>query len=205
MAFDAAALHALCSSSSVAAKILDAHLAGELGDGERATVDETIEVTGASRRDTIDGLKAIGSTGAGEFKVGRKGHPTRLEWLVDIETLEDAVAGRIPVQRSPRIEVDEQPSLGLYDHVDDDSTAGDADIDDASEVVPIAAVTMRPEVRSAEVRSTAVRSERESNGHVDHVHRLRPDLEIHVSLPVDLSPREAEILGDWIRNLSFDR
>jgi hypothetical protein len=38
-----------------------------------------------------------------------------------------------------------------------------------------------------------------------HVHRLRPELAIEVLLPKDLTRREAEVLGDWLRDLSFER
>ena len=40
---------------------------------------------------------------------------------------------------------------------------------------------------------------------IRHVHRLRLDLAIEVLLPKDLTPSEAAVLGDWIRDLSFER
>jgi hypothetical protein len=40
---------------------------------------------------------------------------------------------------------------------------------------------------------------------IDHAFVLRPDCRVILTLPDNLTRREAEVLADWVRNLSFER
>jgi hypothetical protein len=40
---------------------------------------------------------------------------------------------------------------------------------------------------------------------IEHSYVLRPKLRVVVKLPEDLSAREAEVLGNWLREISFER
>lgn len=138
-----------------AAKKLFAALAEQTDQTDWITVDELIDALELGRRNAVDLLRALAEADAGEFRLGRKGHPSRLVWSTDPRQLVARVLAR-----------DTKPS----------------------EPEP----TIEP---ASEFRSASV----------DHVFVLRPELRIHLSLPSDLSSREAAALGDWVRNLSFER
>lgn len=131
--------------------------------GECVTVDELIENLELGRRNAIDLLRALEDAGAGEFRLGRKGHPSRLVWSTDAQALVDKVLGR---------------EVGPVD-----SSASESEPDPP------------PPTRPRSIPASAI----------DHAFMLRPDLRIGLSLPVDLSAREAAVLGEWVRNLSFER
>ncbi|NVB37196.1 hypothetical protein G6O69_37455 [Pseudenhygromyxa sp. WMMC2535] len=81
----------LLSSKPAVAKLFDAMREGDLAAEPRTTVDAVAALEGVSRREAVDALRALEGAGVGEFKVGRKGHPSRLEWTVDPEALAEGV------------------------------------------------------------------------------------------------------------------
>ncbi|WP_157596209.1 hypothetical protein [Plesiocystis pacifica] len=196
---------------------------GTLEPGEHTTVDELAQLEGVSRRQAVDLLRSLAGIGVGEFKVGRKGHPSRLVWARDPKTLAELLAAGPPAS---------EPADALS--VDADGTSKAAADTDRGEVEPGVAtpVSASPLASSSEgarlrldrpagkggsstppssarsrarVRGSRPESESSQSPGIEHIHRLRRDLEIRVKLPADLSPREAEVLAAWIRDLSFER
>jgi hypothetical protein len=140
-----------------AAHKLFAMLAGRAELAQWISVDELIENLELGRRNAVDLLRDIANAGAGEFRLGRKGHPSRLVWSTDPRALVDRVLGREPELADDAADPTEsEPFDAAYDEI-------------------------------------------------EHVFMLRPQLRIALSLPIDLSGREATAIGDWVRNLSFDR
>ncbi len=153
---------------------------------ERITVDELIDELGLGRRNAIDLLRSLEEHGCGDFRVGRKGHPSRLEWCLDPRDLAerirdhrrvgaDGAAGEPPASASEGTESDGEASA-------DRAEQGQLDDEDSERHL-----------------------DRASQSMINHVFVLRPDLRVVLELPVDLSQREAEVLAEWARNLSFDR
>jgi hypothetical protein len=140
-------------------RLLDSILTAGADEG-RTTVDDLLADGEIPRKQAIILLRELESHGYGTFKVGRKGHPSRFEWIVDPEEhrklLDDEADERVPPEPAP---------------------------------TPL------------ELPSTPVFSAAE----VQHQYVLRPDYRVSLSLPENLTPREAEVLGDWVRNLSFER
>jgi hypothetical protein len=175
-------------------RFLDSILAAGAEDG-RTTVDDILADGEIPRRQAIILLRDLESLGYGAFKVGRKGHPSRFEWSIDPAELEavldgggeqdsdesDAEAGH----ESPELEAgaeDEESGRARVLFMQGNSAGNDA-ADAASGRAP----------------------RRLSRGDIDHAYVLRPDCRVSVSLPDNLTRREAEVLADWIRNLSFER
>jgi hypothetical protein len=46
---------------------------------------------------------------------------------------------------------------------------------------------------------------RQGDTEIAHQYVLRPDYRVSLNLPDNLTRREAEVLADWVRNLSFER
>ena len=132
----------------------------------RTTVDELDQLISLDRQRLIAVLRELGEVGLGEFKVGRKGHPSRLEWSEDPRQL---AAIALELAASPS-----QPTGEI---------AGPPPSDAA---VPGDTTQLEP----GEV--------------LEHSYVLRRDLRVRLRLPVDLTLREAECLGDWLRGLSFE-
>lgn len=160
----------------------------------RTTVDEVIELGDFSRREAIDLLRDLAKAGCGDFKVGRKGHPSRLEWSVD----PSHVAMRIV-------------NGGLGDKEGEDE-AGEHTPTPDPQPEPLAppsqaALDLGQPAEPSEDRPPPHSKRRQpaARGMIDHTHVLRPDLRVTVTLPADLSPAEATVLADWVRNLSFQR
>jgi len=166
------------------ARTLLASLTAEPPEQGRTTVDELTTTLDLSRRDAIDLLRGLADAGCGEFKVGRKGHPSRLEWSVDVAELAATL--------------DETPSADEPSEPSEPSPSDDAGETPAVEPAPAQA-------SFALEAQTAPTSRRSATPLIEHVYVLRPGLRVRLPLPEDLSPREAAVLADWVRNLSFDR
>lgn len=209
---DSRTLRDLVHSKPAAGPLFDALREGELdGDGQ-TTVDDLAALDGVSRRQAIDVLRGLADAGGGDFKVGRKGHPSRIEWAVDPRQLVDFVeSGSLaedPVGEA-RGEAEVSPAV---------EDSGDAPADASAPALelrspePEAQASLaidelapsRPPAPSS-TKGRARRRVEASAAMIEHVHRLRPDLAVRVELPADLSVREAEVLADWVRNLSFER
>lgn len=220
---DIPALFELHRSKASFGRLFDAMSDGTLEPGEHTTVDELAQLEGLSRRQAVDLLRSLAGIGVGEFKVGRKGHPSRLVWAQDPKALAELLAAGPPAP---------EPADALSVHADGTSKAA-ADTD-RGEVEPgvVTPVRASPLANSSEgarlrldrpagkggsstppssarsrarVRGSRSESESSQSPGIEHIHRLRRDLEIRVKLPADLSPREAEVLAAWIRDLSFER
>jgi hypothetical protein len=86
--------------------------------------------------------------------------------------------------------IDPADLAATLDAVGEQADAGDDDEDDPSEVqTPVA------EQHDATPGNTEIA----------HLYVLRADYRVSLSLPDNLTRREAEVLADWVRNLSFER
>jgi hypothetical protein len=85
-------------TTSRAAKAAFDHFAQRKNSSAQTTVDRlqtALRQDGqdVARSDIIDLFKALGEAGCGHFVVGRKGHPSRFEWLVSLIDVGRSAAG----------------------------------------------------------------------------------------------------------------
>lgn len=171
--------------SQPAARTVFAWLAEAEIEDERTTVEDLIEHCQVTRRSAINLLRALDQAGVGEFKVGRKGHPSRFEWGEDPQVV---------AERFERLDGSDG-----HDHVHE------SDEDDEREFKSNGRAhgqLFDDAVLQAEPARRGVASDVEL---IEHSYVLRPKLRVTVQLPADLSAREAAVLGEWIRNISFER
>lgn len=218
-----------------AAQKLIAMLAEQDSPAEWVTVDE-LEALDVGRRNAIDLLRALEEHGVGEFRVGRKGHPSRFVWAIDPRQLVMRLRGEARADEHEDEDEDEASALESGEDEDEDEDAveadddGDADEseqDDEDEPRPQLALALQQELdrrmsklvpapaaptkgraharAHAEPSPSEPAPRKQPGDMTEHVFVLRPGMSIRVSLPNDLTPREAVVLGDWVRNLSFDR
>jgi hypothetical protein len=214
-----------------AAQKLIAMLAEQDPPGEWVTVDELEALDGVGRRNAVDLLKALGEHGVGEFRVGRKGHPSRLVWTVDPRQLVLQLRGEATSD-----EGDDDDASELLDaddehaELDEDEDEGEDEDDEPrpqlalalqqeldrrmSKLVPAPApANGRTHARTAGERArpephaepARVEPAKPVDDLIEHVFVLRPNHTVRLALPANLSAREAAVLGDWVRNLSFER
>lgn len=174
-------------------RLLDKILAAGAED-ERTTVDDILADGEAARRQVINLLRDLEKLGYGAFKVGRKGHPSRFEWSIDPAELEAVLdGGSEPDSEDSNAEVGQESS-------ELDAAVGD---DEGSER---ACVLFMQANQAGLDRGESVRlPKRPARGAIDHAFVLRPDYRVSLALPDNLTRREAEVLADWVRNLSFER
>ncbi|KIG13704.1 hypothetical protein DB30_07550 [Enhygromyxa salina] len=185
-------------------------LVADVEDG-RTTVDELIESGAATRRQAITLLRDLDEAGCGEFKVGRKGHPSRLEWSGDPRELArqiiDEMDGRDDAEHDSRSESEPSPpEADQPDRALPPAAAIALDLSFAQPELPVAAnephaapaPTSTGHTRAAELDAAG-------DDEIEHTYVLRPSRRVSVTLPADLTRREAEVLADWLRNLSFER
>jgi hypothetical protein len=172
------ALTTICQAQPAARKLFDWIVQADVEDN-RTTVEDLIDHCGISRRSAINLLRCLAEAGFGEFKVGRKGHPSRFEWTEDPQLLAE--------------------QLGQGDEDDEDEDGSVAKSNGNGELFAdmFAAEPIATQPPPSRVRA--------SDKLIEHHYVLRPNLRIVVELPEDLSAREAEVLAAWVRNLSFER
>jgi hypothetical protein len=117
---------------------------------------------GVAKGDVIRVLRKLDEFGCGDFRTGRKGHPTRFEWKYDLVSVGKAAAGGT------------HPVEEIRPTVDQDN----GDEQDTAKAVP--------------------------EGAIQHTFQLRPDWQIELTLPGDLSAREAGRLSEFVKTLPFD-
>lgn len=200
-------LHKLYSSLPTARQLFDTII--ELGVEEgRTTVDELILGSAATRRQAITLLRDLDEAGCGEFKVGRKGHPSRLVWNGDPSEIAQRVISGELVGATPDHEAAEQPpesepdAQDLLEASSVGATAAQATLDLAEAPDEERAVAQAPKTTRA---PSSAKGERTRADQIEHNYVLRPNRRVSVTLPANLSRREAEVLADWVRNLSFER
>jgi hypothetical protein len=194
-------LHKLYLSRPTARELFCAIVEHGVVDG-RTTVDELIETSSATRRQAITLLRDLDEAGCGEFKVGRKGHPSRLVWSSDPVELATRVINRSEAgDATPDHEDIEQPSAPESEPYAQDvleATQAALELSDSSAQRDQVAPTRK-------TRRGSTKRGRAAEGLIEHTYVLRPNTRVSVTLPEDLTRREAEVLADWIRNLSFER
>lgn len=231
------ALRELHQSLPAAQKLI-AMLAEQDPPADWVTVDE-LEALDLGRRNAIDLLKALEEHGVGEFRVGRKGHPSRLVWVIDPRTLVQQMRGDAALGDAVDDDASESDDAGEDDEdgetllEDDDEDDGDdaanEDEDEDDEPRPQLALALQQELDrrmsklvpppapangrsqarkdAAPARAEPARAEpsKLAGELIEHVFVLRPAYTVRLALPANLSAREAAVLGDWVRNLSFER
>jgi hypothetical protein len=204
-------LHKLYSLRPVAHALFGAIVEAGVDQG-RTTVDELIEGSGATRRQAITILRELDEAGCGEFKVGRKGHPSRLVWIGDPREIATRVVsseGLDAIAEQQAIEAPSQTQINAdtLEQIEVGSTDGPADapaLKLAPDLPESLAETRNPPLAPAR-RARPVNRDHASGEPIDHSYVLRPSTRVSLTLPADLTQREAEVLADWIRNLSFER
>jgi hypothetical protein len=160
------ALKSLYASDSAAKAVLD-EFASRQRNQQTTKLEQLLfrlnnSGIGVAKGDVIDVLRRLDEFGCGNFRTGRKGHPTRFEWKYDLVSVGKAAAGG-----TQAVEEIQLP----------------ADQDNGDEEVSAKAI---PE------------------GAIQHTFQLRPDWQIELTLPSDLSSREAGRLSDFVKTLPFD-
>jgi hypothetical protein len=224
-------LFAMYRTTPAAKKLFDS-LARSGAEDNRTTVDELIEDGDISRSAAITVLREIEEAGYGEFKLGRKGHPSRLEWSEDPRSLAERLAGESSQQGEGEVTSHPVPSSVLADRkgvlemfpgaevtrrARRDRQRGADQPDDGEPEPPRRRRGRRAAAKQPDNVEHAAKPQRDdapsdadtdagvNAGMIEHSYILRPELRVVIQLPADLSAREAQVLGDWIRNLSFER
>jgi hypothetical protein len=174
-------------------RLLDSILAAGAEDG-RTTVDDILADGEVPRRQAIILLRDLEALGYGAFKVGRKGHPSRFEWSIDPAELEAVLDG------DGEEEDDQSEGEAGREQSELDTTGAEDDESGRARVLFMQG--NQGDLTDAALGRTP---RRHGRGDIDHAYVLRPDCRVSVSLPDNLTRREAEVLADWIRNLSFER
>ena len=178
----------------------------------RTTVDELIKANTATRRQAITLLRDLDEAGCGEFKVGRKGHPSRLEWSGDAsEIVRRAISGELSGAASGQGDIEQAQELpadpGPQAQNRLEATSGGAT--QAALALPMTPADVpespRPADRARKSARASSPAEHAGDDQIQHTYVLRADSRVSVALPANLTRREAEVLADWVRNLSFER
>jgi hypothetical protein len=96
------------------------HLAARQRDRSETTVDRLHELLltegkQLSRAEIVQGFRSLEKVGAGNFVLGRKGHPSRFRWSVSSTQLAKAAAGEqasIKARASPTIPPTRREEIG---------------------------------------------------------------------------------------------
>lgn len=96
-AIDSASLRKLYAASRSAKAAFD-HFAQRQNNSAQTTIDRlqaALRSSGqdVSRPDIVDLHKALEDAGCGEFKIGRRGKPSRFEWSVGLTDVGRSAAG----------------------------------------------------------------------------------------------------------------
>lgn len=94
---DSASLRKLYAASRSAKAAFD-HFAQRQNNSAQTTIDRlqaALRGSGqdVSRRDIVDLFKALDEAGCGDFKIGRRGKPSRFEWSVGLTDVGRSAAG----------------------------------------------------------------------------------------------------------------
>lgn len=157
---DIRALLSLYASGGAPKAALD-HFAARQNNSARTTVDRLQALLRAeghdvSRSDIIELFRGLEAAHCGQFRIGRKGHPSRFEWSVGLTSAGQAASGE-----TTTVEALSEAETEALDDVES----------------------------SAEM--------------LDHRFHLRPDLEITIQLPSNLSLAEASRVADFVRTIPF--
>ena len=90
-----------------AAKALQDTFAGRKRDVAATKVDHAAKLAGVDYNEMLRALREIADAGAGEFKVGRKGAKSRIEWDYGIRSLAAAARGKGSPIKLNRNELDD--------------------------------------------------------------------------------------------------
>jgi hypothetical protein len=104
------ALKSLYSSAEVAKAVLD-DFAIRQRNQRKTKLDQLLfrlASSGVSRSEVIRVFRKLEELGYGEFVEGRRGHPSRFEWLFDLVTVGRAAAGSSQVIEEVRTSAEEE-------------------------------------------------------------------------------------------------
>lgn len=155
--------------------------AAEQPEGTRETELDAIESqVGLSRLQAVALCKQLQEATVGRFVAGRRGRPSRLEWNLDPRAV-----GAVIVQAEGDAQVDE---------------ADTGDGEDAP--APSRGGSRNKQFHDA-VPATAAAPVMDREDEDRYSFRLRSDRQVHVSLPIDLTQREAARLAEFVRALGL--
>ena len=152
----------------------------EQPEGTRKTELDTIKsAVGLSRLQAVALRKQLQEANVGRFVAGRRGRASRIEWSADPRAIGAVLAQADGVSRADGAEEagNEEPS-------------------------PARARSSSTSQRQAPV-PTPVPASPEREDEDQHLFRLRPDRQVRISLPMDLTQGEAARLADFMRALGL--
>ena len=150
--------------------------------GARETDLDAIEsAAGLSRPQAIMLCKQLQEAAVGRFVAGRRGRSSRVEWIVDPRAI-----GAVFAQADGGTQADE---------------AGWRDLDEPAPARARSSSTSQLQTPAPAPAPASPEREDEDR----HLFRLRPDRQVRVSLPIDLTRREAARLADFVRALGLPK
>ena len=153
---------------------------GEQPEGTRETDLDIIEsAVGLSRLQAVALCKQLQEANVGRFVAGRRGRPSRVEWRADPRAVAAVLAQADSVTR-----------------------ADEAEWADSEEPLPARKRSSSTSQRQASP-STPDFASAEPEDEDQHLFRIRPDRQVHISLPMDLTQGEAARLADFMRALGL--
>lgn len=87
--------------------------------------EDAAEMTGAKYADVVALFRQLEKIGAGNFRSGRRGQKTRIEWVFDVRELAAAARGdAIQIQPVTHAAAEDGPAMSPLAHMNDDTVAG---------------------------------------------------------------------------------
>ena len=136
------------------------------------TVDSVLKSSLLTRAQVIDLFKKLAEAGAGEFKTGRRGMQTRIEWAYNVSDIGKFVSGDV---------TDVKP---LYETEEPTERKGPKSED-------VKKHPGRPRGSKNKVHAATN----------THTYLLRDDYRLHFRLPKDFSTAEAKRLAEFVQSL----
>ena len=98
------------ASSSEAANRLFEIFARRKKDSKQMTVERAAKLAACDYRSMTQIFKELDEIGVGKFVVGRRGHPSRIEWSYSIQSLGEIAEGQIdqPQEISSHSDIDDE-------------------------------------------------------------------------------------------------
>ena len=145
------------------------------GEADETDLDTIESAVGLSRLQAVTLCKQLQGAAVGRFVSGRRGLPSRIRWSVDPRAVGAALA-----------------------HADGATQADEAEWADVEEPSPDRARPRGTSQRQAPSPASPERGDEDR-----HLFRIRPDRQVRVSLPIDMTRREAARLADFVRALGL--
>jgi hypothetical protein len=147
--------------------------------GPETEADMLTEIAKVEYGDLIAALRLLDKIGVGSFIVGRRSRKTRFEWSI------------------PAIEA---AKAAMDSHV---QTSAEINSTLSATTVPVEEARKFRPAENAKAEPVAASDHQVAPESIAHTYALRPGLTVQVSLPADLTRKEADRLSQWITSLPF--